>query len=174
MSSSEKEVNFLDPDPERYQTPGQKYALVSFVSPQSNQKYDKIAMKIRGVYSTLEEASARAKALQKFDKIVDIYVVEMYQWVPVPPNPDDVQSQEYQDNMLNDIISGHAEQQELAALEFENRKNEMIEKNKRENEEQQKKNAAEQELGTADSNSTDVTFSEEDPWMKSKTNETSA
>lgn len=169
MSSTEKEVNFLDPDPERYQTPGQKYALVSFVSPQSNQKYDKIAMKIRGVYSTLDEASARAKSLQKFDKIVDIYVVEMYQWVPVPPNPDDVQSQEYQDNMLNDIISGHAEQQELAAIEFEDRKKEMIEKNTKENEEKNRKNKEEDE-----SNSVEVTLSGEDPWMKSKNNETSA
>lgn len=169
MSSPEKEVNFLDPDPERYQTPGQKYALVSFVSPQSNQKYDKIAMKIRGVYSTLDEASARAKSLQKFDKIVDIYVVEMYQWVPVPPNPDDVQSQEYQDTMLNDIISGHAEQQELAAIEFEERKKEMIEKNTKENEEKNRKNKEADE-----SKSVEVTLSEEDPWMKSKNNETSA
>lgn len=155
---STDEVNFLDPDPERYQMPGQKYALVSFVSPQSNQKYDKIAMKLRGVFATLEEASARAKAMQKFDKLVDIFVVEQYQWVPVPPCPDDVKSQEYQDGMLNDIISGHAEQQELAAQEFENRKMEMIEKNKKDNEEKTKAHTAVQQQA----------LEQEDPWMKSK------
>lgn len=152
------QVNFLEGDPERYRQPGQQFALVSFVGPYCKQKHEKCAMKIRGVFSTLEEAKARAKQLQEFDKIVDVYVVSTYEWLLCPPCPDDIQNQEHQDQMLNDIVKGHAEQQHLAAAEFENRKREMVQANKTEQ-------AAKTEQATLE---------DKDPWLKNKEDEGSS
>ena len=132
MSSSDKH-EYLTTDP--ISVPGQKYALVSFVSPQGNQKADKMAMKIRGTFGTIEEAKGHAQRLQKLDSAFDVYVVEMYNWVPIPPKPEEIESQEYQEEWLNSFIKGHHEQQELAKQHFEQRKGEMINNISKENEE---------------------------------------
>lgn len=155
---SGEQSNFLQPDPPICQVSGQRFALVSFVSPQSNQKHDKIAMKIRGVFATTEEAGEKAKQLQKMDSLVDIYVVELYNWVPVPPSPDDIQDQVHQDQMLNELIQGHTEQQKLAQEEFQSRKDDMLRKNEEDNEKKQKDNVLLNEAALQD----------EDPWLKSK------
>mgnify|MGYP001410053683 CR=1 FL=1 len=81
------------------QVPNQKFALVSFVSPESNQKHPKLAMKIRAVFPTVEEAREHSARIMKKNKWFDVYVVEMYNWVLIPPNPDDIQDQEHQDQM---------------------------------------------------------------------------
>ena len=156
----------LQPDSQICQIAGQRYALVSFVSPQSNQKHDKIAMKIRGVFATTEEAGEKAKQLQKLDSLVDIYVVELYNWVPVPPSPDDIHDQVHQDKMLNDIIQGHTEQQRLAQEEFESRKEEMLKKNEEEN----KRLVEQQNTQTPEKGVTEA-LEGEDPWLQNKTEE---
>lgn len=66
--------------------PGQRFALVSFVSPHGKQKSDQCGMKIRGVFNSKEEANAHVKRLQKEDNTFDIFLVEMYKWVLIPPD----------------------------------------------------------------------------------------
>ena len=46
-------IDYLDED--FITVPGQKYALISVVSPQSQQKNDLCGLKIRGVFNTQEE-----------------------------------------------------------------------------------------------------------------------
>ena len=162
-TDSDKKYEYLTTDP--IKVPGQKYALVSFVSPQGNQKADKLAMKIRGCFSELEEAKAHAQRLQKLDGAFDVYVVEMYNWVPIPPNPEDVQSQEYQEEWLNTFIKGHHEQQELAKQHFEERKGDMMNNIQTENEQIRKNNEQ-----NADSSTT--TLEQDDPWVINKQNKT--
>ena len=60
--------------------PGQLYALISLVGPDSPQKTDKMGLKIRGVFNTRDEAGLHAQRLQKSDPTFDIYVVDMYKW----------------------------------------------------------------------------------------------
>lgn len=131
MSSSDVKYEYLTTDP--ITVPGQKYALVSFVSPTGNQKADKMAMKIRGCFQTLEEARQHAKHLSQMDKSFDVYVVEMYNWLTIPPNPDDIDDQEHQDKWLNDFVKGHKEEQLKAKKHFEERKQEMMENIEEEN-----------------------------------------
>lgn len=104
--------------------PGQNYALISIVSPETNQKHDNICLKIKGVFKTLEEANKHAAMLQKIDSVFDIYVVEMYSWLLVPPDPELIE-QKHVDNKLNEMISAHRESQLKAKAYYDERKRDL-------------------------------------------------
>ena len=101
---------------------GQKFALISIVSPDSNQKSSKCCVKIKGVFNTEEEARKHVKLLIDNDPTYDIFIVSMYEWLLVPPNMDHIEDQEYIDKELNEMISDFRVQQKKSALEFEKRK----------------------------------------------------
>lgn len=100
--------------------PGQNFALLSVVSPQSNQKSDHHGIKIRGVFSTKEEAGAWARRLHKDDPLFDIYVVDMGKWLRIPP-PKDMEDTHYQNEELETLITGHKKACAAGASEFRRR-----------------------------------------------------
>lgn len=108
--------------------PGQNFALVSFVGPEHcRQKSTKFAMKIRGVFATEEEAKAYVKRLQRAgDNVVDIFLMSMYNWAPCPPDPMAVETQEYQETFLNELMQGYAESQRSAKEVFADRKEKVM------------------------------------------------
>ena len=120
-------IDYLQAD--TLQIPGQRYALISIVSPSSNQKNDTCGVKIRGVFETVDEANIQAKKLAKIDPLFDVFLVELYKWLPVPPNKDMIENQEYQDEVLNGIVKTHADEQLKAKEFFEQRKLELMEGN---------------------------------------------
>lgn len=102
--------------------PGQIYALISIVGPDCPQKNDKFGLKIRGVFPNKEEAASHAKRLQKEDGVFDIYVVDMYKWLLIPPDRDHIDDVHYSDEKLEEIMKKYqANQQEASAL-FEKRR----------------------------------------------------
>jgi hypothetical protein len=107
--------------------PGQNWACVSFVSPDSNQKCGHIGIKIRGVFDTQPEAVAHVKRLIKLDPVFDIFICDMYNWCLAPPDPEKVTDQTYQDETLNKIIGEYRKNQIYAKEHFEERKREMVE-----------------------------------------------
>lgn len=117
-------VDYLKAD--HIQIPGQKYALISVVSPDSNQKSKHCGVKIRGIFEDVESAQIHAKTLQKSDPLFDVFLVEMYKWLPVPPNTDLIENQIYQDEILNTLVQGHADAQKRAKEFFEERKFEQM------------------------------------------------
>lgn len=129
-SSSNQRTEVLDEDV--FTVPGQNYALLSFVGPEQRQKNEKLGMKIRGVFNTKEEAEAHIRKIRRFDTIMDIYLVDMYKWLLIPPpsNPLELpdaelkydESQKY----LEDLIGGYRKNQELAKQHFEERKAAVI------------------------------------------------
>jgi len=123
-ASNSMEVN-LATDPIKIQ--GQNWACVSFVSPDSNQKCKSIGMKIRGVFDQQAEAVDYVKRLIKLDPTFDIFVCDMYNWCLVPPDPEQIGNQTYQDETLNTIISEYRKNQIYAKEHFEERKREMLE-----------------------------------------------
>lgn len=127
-------------------TAGQNYAVISLVSPQSNQKYDKIAIKIKGCFNTYEEAKEQAKRYHKIDNTFDIHVVEMYSWVVVPPENDKLKEVHYDDEVLDNLITTHTQQQEMARVEFEKYKREMLEYGKKHAKEAAEKEAERERL----------------------------
>lgn len=97
-------------DPASVQPPGQLYACVSWVAPHSTPQRAKfIAMKIRGVFGTKEEALAHAAKVYAADPDFDIHVVDMYEWLVLPP-PQEHQMQipmEYNQAKLDRIMKGY-------------------------------------------------------------------
>jgi hypothetical protein len=108
--------------------PGQNYALISVVGPESPQKHDNFGLKIYGTFPTKDDAAKHAKELQKADGTFDIYVVDMYQWLLIPPNRDAIEDTHYQEEKLEEIMTKYRESQRSAAALFEKRKREMASK----------------------------------------------
>jgi hypothetical protein len=107
--------------------PGQLYACLSVVGPECPQKNDKFGIKIRGAFSTREEAANHAKRLQREDATFDIYVVDMYKWLLIPPDPASIEDVHYTNEKLEELMSGYKENQAMAAKMFQERKRDMIE-----------------------------------------------
>jgi len=107
--------------------PGQNWACVSFVSPSGTQKCDSMGMKIRGVFDKHEEAVAYIQRLIKVDPTFDIFICSMYEWCLVPPDPEHIGDQSYQDQSLHTLISEYRRNQIYAKEHFEQRKRELME-----------------------------------------------
>ena len=106
--------------------PGQLFACLSIVGPESPQKNDKFGIKIRGAFSTRDEAANHAKRLQKEDPIFDIYVVDLYKWLLIPPDPTKIEDVHYTNEKLEEIMVGYKENQSQAARMFQERKQGMM------------------------------------------------
>ena len=105
--------------------PGQFFALISLVGPDCAQTGDQFGLKIRGVFSSREEASSHAKRLQRDDATFDIYLVDMYKWLLIPPDRNQIEDVHYQNEKLEEIMTKYKENQRLAAAMFEQRKRDM-------------------------------------------------
>jgi hypothetical protein len=83
-------------------------------------------MKIRGCFEHRDEAVEHVKRLIRLDPTFDIFICDMYNWCLVPPDPEMVSDQTYQDETLNGIISEYRKNQIYAKEHFEERKREMV------------------------------------------------
>ena len=107
--------------------PGQVFACLSVVGPECPQKNEKFGIKIRGCFSTRDEASNHAKRLQKEDATFDIYVVDMYKWLLIPPDTSHLDDVHYVNDKLEEIMTKYKENQQMGAKMFEERKRDMME-----------------------------------------------
>jgi len=69
-------------------------------------------LKIRGTYSTKEEAVARSKKLQRLDPTHNIFVGEVGKWLPWDPEPSQVAEQEYAEEELNTLMKKYKENED--------------------------------------------------------------
>jgi len=106
--------------------PGQIFACLSIVGPECPQKNEKFGIKIRGAFSTRDEAAKHAARLQKEDATFDIYVVDMYKWLLIPPDSDKIEDVHYTNDKLEEIMKGYRENQSEAARMFNERKTAMM------------------------------------------------
>jgi len=113
-------------EPDYLTIPGQLFACLSFVGPDQPQKNDLLGMKIRGCFPTRDEAASHAKRLQKEDGLVDIYVVDMYKWLLIPPTREAIDNVHYANDKLEEIMVKYRENQSQAASMFEKRKRDMM------------------------------------------------
>jgi protease II len=106
--------------------PGQVFACLSIIGPEAPQKNDKFGIKIRGAFATRDEAANHAKRLQKEDTTFDIYVVDMYKWLLIPPDSSKIEDVHYNNEKLEEIMSGYKDNQAQAARMFSERKQGMM------------------------------------------------
>jgi len=106
--------------------PGQIFACMSVVGPECPQKNDQFGLKIYGAFPTRDEAASHARRLQKEDATFDIYVVDMYKWLLIPPDPAMIEDAHYTNEKLEEIMVKYRENQAMAAKMFEERKRDMM------------------------------------------------
>lgn len=128
----EVDINdYLEKDSIR--VPGQEYAIISVISPKSRQKADHLAVKIKGVFPTIEDAKKHASKLQKMDDTFDLFVVELYSWLCLPPETEKIGEKHYSDERLEELITEHDKEMEEARANFEKHRREQKEAGKLQN-----------------------------------------
>jgi hypothetical protein len=90
------------------------------------------ALKVRGVYDSQKEASVRAQLLRKRDPSFNVFVGQVGYWLPWDPECESIQSQEYQEGQLNELVKKYKENLNNRDDLYEQVKNERIEKAKKE------------------------------------------
>lgn len=117
-------ASFLDVDP--ITVPGQNFALLTIVP---NETKTIFGVKIRGAFSSREEAAQHAQRLSAAEGArFDIYVVDMYRFLQLPPpSVNDIGAVEYSDKLLNDMIKDYEVNRAGAKALFEKRKLEILE-----------------------------------------------
>jgi hypothetical protein len=90
-------------------------------------------LKIRGVYSSQEEAELRCKKLRELDPNHDIYVGPVGMWIPWDPDAYKTGRVEFMEEELNQLHKEKLKNEERAKQEFENRVKETKKKAIRDN-----------------------------------------
>ena len=66
-------------------------------------------LKVRGTYSTKEEAERRAKSLQNIDSDFHVFVGQVGYWLPWDPCADKIEDEHYIDTQLNEMMQKYKE-----------------------------------------------------------------
>ena len=86
-----------------------------------------LVLRIRGCFASKDDAAKHAQRLQKEDATFDIYVVDMYKWLLIPPDPSKIEDVHYANEKLEELMAGYKENQAQATRMFEERKRDMME-----------------------------------------------
>ena len=110
-------------------------------------------LKVRGTYSTRDEAEKRAKTLQTIDSDFHVFVGQVGYWLPWDPCADKVQEEHYINDQLNEMMEKYKENNINRDIFYEEEKREKIKAAKEEvlrkkREEAEKKKQAELENPT--------------------------
>jgi len=124
----------------------QKFVCISVLTPKNFKEETTMhTLKVRGSYDSYEEAKKRADFLRNIDSNINVYVGEVGKWLPFEDNPENAKDHDYQNKRLNNMMKGYLENQEKAKEFHEQRKNEMIMRSFKENEEKEKRRLAREE-----------------------------
>jgi hypothetical protein len=122
-SSNNKRIDYLTED---QPIQGQTWVCLSFLSPEGISNCKIRGLKVRGVFSTAEEAHSHAKHLHTIDPDFDVFVGEVGKWLPWNPDPTDVQEEVFAEKELNDLMKKYKENREQTKLDEEQRKQELL------------------------------------------------
>ena len=102
---------------------------------QNNFKNSLHGLKIRGSYSTIEEAKHKANTLREGDPSFSVYVGQVGYWMPWCPCDDDVKDQDYMNRELNLMMHKYQENKVKKEIFFNRRvaeqKNRALQENLR-------------------------------------------
>ena len=83
-------------------------------------------LKVRGTYSTREEAEKRAKSLQSIDSDFHVFVGQVGYWLPWDPCADKVENEHYINDQLNEMMEKYKENNINRDIFYEEEKREKI------------------------------------------------
>ena len=83
-------------------------------------------VKIRGVYSTKEEAESRAKKLHRIDSSFHVFIGQVGYWLPWNPCADKIEDEQFLDSGLNELMEKYKENNINKDLMYEEQKREKM------------------------------------------------
>lgn len=126
-NSKYTKIDNLDEDPI---IPGQRYACVSFISPEGLKNCNTRGLKIRGVYGSIDEAKTACASLSKSDKYFDIFVCEVGKWCPWDPRPHQVEDVVHKNKTQNKLMKSLQNKEMENLNEIVGRKKEQLDESK--------------------------------------------
>ena len=93
---------------------------------QSNFKTSLRGVKVRGTYSTRDEAERRAKKLQGLDSDFHVFVGQVGYWLPWDPCADKIEDESFINSQLNDMMEKYKENNVNKDIFYEEQKREKI------------------------------------------------
>lgn len=121
-------VDFLDED--TVTVTGQKYGLISCISPDhiegQPKNSGKVALKLRGCFDNVQQAEYQLKKIMRADSSVHTYCVDMYKWLLIPPPEDAVENSVYGEEFLQKLFKGYRKSRAVAKAAFNTRKENVI------------------------------------------------
>lgn len=118
----------LDEDPE---IPGQKYVLMSFMSPEGIMGCSVRLFKFRGAYPTLEAAQKRVDDLEEVDEYFKIYLCEAGKWCEFDPPDEHVEKTVGATKADQKFIDEQAKHKQKQMNELARKTKEKIDREKR-------------------------------------------
>jgi len=117
-------------------------------------------LKIRGTYSTRDEADRRAKKLQTLDSDFNVFVGQVGYWLPFNPCADKIEDEHFINSQLNDMMEKYKENSINKDMFYEEQKREKVKEAREEvirkkREEAEQKKREEEELALTDKVSDD-------------------
>ena len=112
-------------------------------------------LKIRGTYDTHKEATIRAQVLRRKDPSFNVFVGQVGSWLPWDPDCEKIPEQEYQEQMLNELVKKYKENMENSNDMYDQLKEEQIKKAREELKEKKAKLAAEENESVKESTEED-------------------
>jgi len=98
----------------------QEWACINIIGPGLRQVTKESCFRILGVFRTREEAEKHAVEYRKIEELYDIYVVSMYEFLPLPHSVEDVGDVRYEQEEINELLAVH-EKTRTQADEFNSR-----------------------------------------------------
>ena len=83
-------------------------------------------LKVRGCYSTKEEATSRAEKLQKIDSDFHVFVGQVGYWLPWDPCADKIEDESFINSQLNDMMEKYKENNINKDIFYEEQKREKV------------------------------------------------
>ena len=83
-------------------------------------------VKVRGVYSSKEEAEARAKRLHRLDSTFHVFIGQVGYWLPWNPCADKIDDEKFLDSGLNELMEKYKENNINKDLMYEEQKREKL------------------------------------------------
>tara|TARA_B100001123_G_scaffold344222_1_gene391134 strand:- start:4193 stop:5164 length:972 start_codon:yes stop_codon:yes gene_type:complete len=83
-------------------------------------------VKVRGVYSTKEEAESRAKKLHRIDSSFHVFIGQVGYWLPWNPCADKIEDEQFLDSGLNELMAKYKENNINKDLMYEEQKREKM------------------------------------------------
>ena len=119
--------------------------LDSDYSKENNYKTSIRGLKVRGTYSTQDEAKNRANKLQRRDASFNVFVGQVGHWLPWDPCADKVADEVFLNDELNNLVEKYKEESINRDILYADDKQQALEENQRKIKEKEEQEKEEQE-----------------------------